>query len=135
MKLFLEIIGYTIILILALYWYGKDLDMAVEVSTTLIGCIVFIYSTIGMYENLKNVGFRFRDISKKSWIRLGIIYICVWSIFILILSDTLFLVPCIQIPLILIVLLIYDRISNIFKKQLFSFKLLSFTNKYQKGVF
>ena len=116
MKLFLEIIGYTIILILALYWYGKDLDMAVEVSTTLIGCIVFIYSTIGLYENLKNVGFRFRDISKKSWIRLGIIYICVWSTFILILSDTLFLVPCIQIPLILIVLLIYDRISNIFKK-------------------
>ena len=52
MKLFLEIIGYTIILILALYWYGKDLDMAVEISTTIMGCVVFIYSTIGMYKKL-----------------------------------------------------------------------------------
>lgn len=52
MKLFLEIIGYTIILILTLYWYGKDLDMAVEISTTIMGCVVFIYSTIGMYKKL-----------------------------------------------------------------------------------
>ena len=113
MKLFLEIIGYTIILILTLYWYyGKDLDMAVEISTTIMGCIVFIYSTIGIYEKIKNEGFRIRNIPKKSWIRLVVIYICIWSAFILILSDSLFLVPCILIPLILIFLLICDRIGR-----------------------
>lgn len=116
MKLFLEIIGYTIIMVLAIYWYGGYWDMAIEISTIIMGCIVFIYSTIGMYENLKNVGFRIRLIPKKSWIRLGGIYICVWGAFILILSDTLFLFPCIQIPLILTFLLIYDRITNIFRK-------------------
>lgn len=116
MKQFLEIIGYTVILALAIYWAKGNLKLAFQVSVTIMGIIVFVYSTIGVYGNLKDVGFKFCCISKKVWIKLGVIYLCVWCSFLLILSGGMILVPCVQIPLILIGLLIYDRIANIFKK-------------------
>lgn len=116
MKRFLETIGYTVIMTLAIYWSRGNLKLAFQVSVTVMGIIVFVYSTIGVYENLKNVEFKFSCISKQVWIKLGVIYLCVWSSFILILSEGMILVPCVQIPLILIGLLIYDRIGHIFKK-------------------
>lgn len=116
MKLLLEAVGYTIILALAIYWSRGNLKLAFQVSVSVIGSIAFIYATIGMYEKIKNVKFNFRFIPKNSWIRIGTIYLCIWGAFILILPYGILLWECITLPMILMVLLIYDRTTNFFRK-------------------
>ena len=115
MKLLLKAVGYIIILALAIYWSKGNLKLAFQVSVSVIGSIAFIYATIGMYENLKSVRFHFRYISKDLWIRLGIIYLLVWGAFILTLPCGILLWECITLPMILIILFIYDRITSFFR--------------------
>ena len=116
MKVLIKIGCYTVILVLTLYWYGNDWKMAVEISTLIMGNIALIYSTIGIYGYLKKVRFKIQYVSRYSWLKLSFIYIFVYGTFILILSNGLFLFSCIFIPLCLIILLIYDSISDILKK-------------------
>ena len=115
MKLFLETIGYTLFLTLVLRCTGGNLIRAFQASVFFVGSIAFIYYTIGVYEYLKSIGFYFKDTSKEFWIRMGIVYLLIEGAFLLILPFELILWACITLPMVLIILFIYDRITTFFK--------------------
>lgn len=115
LNIVIRLILYVLLLTAAVYWAYDDLNFAFTYSILVAGAVYYINYVAIIYDVLKNKGYRFRWVPKKEWIKFAIISVSVWGIYILVLPYGLLLYALIAIPLILIVLLIYDIITDIFR--------------------
>lgn len=111
----IKLILYVLLETAAIYWAYDDLKFAFIASILVVGALHYITNVVIIYNVLKDKRFRFRWVPKKEWIKLAKISVSVWGFFILVLPNIILLYALITIPLILIILLIYDIITDIFR--------------------
>ena len=100
---------------LLMYFSEGDAEFALQSAIIIIGEVFVIYSFIGVYQNLKSLNFRFCYVHRNYWISWVLELVTIALLFYFLLPYSWILLVCIINPMILIILLIYDRITTFFK--------------------
>lgn len=115
LNIVIKLLLLVLLLAAPVYWAYDDLRFAFIASIWVVGEMYYIASVAIMYNVLKDNKYRIRWVPKKEWIKFAKINVYVWGIYILVLPDGILLCALITISLVLIVLLIYDIITDIFR--------------------